>query len=181
MDRLLQLYPSTRSHGHACDSHDDHGRQYPWDRIGKENALGMRFAGDALAHLLIRRRRRSLRKLTCAARAKSRAQCLADFGSAGSIIGALCDERAKVDIAPLQISEVNDDLAADGLCCTRDSWTFVIGSPSRSRFSFGTTKILTQSKSYGRILCSTGCSGFSGCGDREGWISFHQQRCLEGI
>ena len=47
-----------------------------------------------------------------AAKAKSQGSMfgnLLSFG--GTLIGALCDERAKVDIAPLQTSEVNDDLA----------------------------------------------------------------------
>ena len=79
----------------------------------KENALGMRFAGDALSAYANKEAAEELAKAErAAARAKSRGSMFGSILSlGGSIIGALCDERAKVDIAPLQTSEVNDDLA----------------------------------------------------------------------
>ena len=79
----------------------------------KENALGMRFAGDALSAFANKEAAEKLAAAErAAARSKSRGSMIGGLLSlGGSIIGALCDERAKVDIAPLQTSEVNDDLA----------------------------------------------------------------------
>lgn len=79
----------------------------------KENALGMRFAGDALSAFA---NKEAAEKLAAAERAAARSKSRGSmFGSilslGGAVIGALCDERAKVDIAPLEVSEVNDDLA----------------------------------------------------------------------
>jgi len=79
----------------------------------KENALGMRFAGDALSAYASKEAAEELADAErSAARAKSRGSMFGNLLSlGGTLIGALCDERAKVDIAPLQNSEVNDDLA----------------------------------------------------------------------
>lgn len=79
----------------------------------KENALGMRFAGEALSAFANKEAAEKLAAAErAAARSKSRGSMIGGLLSlGGSIIGALCDERAKVDIAPLQTSEVNDDLA----------------------------------------------------------------------
>ena len=80
----------------------------------KENALGMRFAGDALSAYANKEAAEKLAAAErAAARAKSRGSMFGSLLSAGGAIlgGILCDERAKVDIAPLQTSEVNDDLA----------------------------------------------------------------------
>ena len=79
----------------------------------KENALGMRFAGEALSAFA---NKEAAEKLADAERraasAKSRGSMFGSLLSlGGTLVGALCDERAKVDIAPLQVSEVNDDLA----------------------------------------------------------------------
>ena len=73
----------------------------------------MRFAGDALSAFA---NKEAAEKLAAAERAAARSKSRGSmFGSilslGGAVIGALCDERAKVDIAPLQTSEVNDDLA----------------------------------------------------------------------
>ena len=83
----------------------------------KENALNMRFAGDALSAFANKEAAEKLAKAErAAARAKSRGSM---FGSILSTIGTIggaailaCDERFKEDMAPLQFSEVNDDLAA---------------------------------------------------------------------
>ena len=82
----------------------------------KENALGMRMAGDALSAFANKEAAEKLAKAErAAARAKSRGSM---FGSILSTIGTIggaailaCDERFKEDMAPLQTSEVNDDLA----------------------------------------------------------------------
>ena len=82
----------------------------------KENALNMRFAGDALSAFANKEAAEKLAKAErAAARAKSRGSM---FGSILSTIGTIggaailaCDERFKEDMAPLQTSEVNDDLA----------------------------------------------------------------------
>ena len=79
----------------------------------KENALGMRFAGDAIAHMPIKRLQKKLAKAERAAARKvswlNVWQSLRAASRRRSIIA--CDERFKEDMAPLQTSEVNDDLA----------------------------------------------------------------------
>ena len=83
----------------------------------KENALNMRFAGDALSAFA---NKEAAEKLAAAERAAARAKSRGSmFGSILSTIGTIggaailaCDERFKEDMAPLQVSEVNDDLAA---------------------------------------------------------------------
>ena len=83
----------------------------------KENALGMRFAGDALSAFA---NKEAAEKLAAAERAAARAKSRGSmFGSVLSTLGTIggaaimaCDERFKEDMAPLQVSEVNDDLAA---------------------------------------------------------------------
>ena len=79
----------------------------------KENEIGMRMAGDAIAAFVDQEAQKELIEAQkSAARKASRGSMIGGLLSlGGSIIGALCDERAKVDIAPLQVSEVNDDLA----------------------------------------------------------------------
>ena len=79
----------------------------------KENEIGMRMAGDALAAFVDQEAQKELIEAQkSAAKKASRGSMIGGLlGLGGSIIGALCDERAKVDIAPLQVSEVNDDLA----------------------------------------------------------------------
>ena len=79
----------------------------------KENQIGMRMAGDAIASFVEQENQKELIDAQKAAgRSASRGAMIGGLlGLGGGIIGALCDERAKVDIAPLQISEVNDDLA----------------------------------------------------------------------
>jgi|TARA_R100000027_G_C2230524_1_gene88967 hypothetical protein len=83
----------------------------------KENALGMRFAGDALSAYANKEAAEELAKAErAAARAKSRGSMFGSIlGTLGTLGGAAilaCDERFKEDMAPLQVSEVNDDLAA---------------------------------------------------------------------
>tara|TARA_Y100000592_G_scaffold2477_1_gene3757 strand:- start:9 stop:476 length:468 start_codon:yes stop_codon:yes gene_type:complete len=79
----------------------------------QENQVGMRMAGDAIAAFVDQERQKELIDAQkSAAKKASRGSMIGGLLSlGGSIIGALCDERAKVDIAPLQTSEVNDDLA----------------------------------------------------------------------
>ena len=79
----------------------------------KENEIGMRMAGDALAAFVEQEAQKELIEAQkSAARKAQKGSMIGGLLSlGGSIIGALCDERAKVDIAPLQTSEVNDDLA----------------------------------------------------------------------
>ena len=79
----------------------------------QENQVGMRMAGDAIAAFVDQEAQKELIDAQkSAARKASRGSMIGGLlGLGGSIIGALCDERAKVDIAPLQTSEVNDDLA----------------------------------------------------------------------
>ena len=79
----------------------------------QENQVGMRMAGDAIAAYVDQEAQKELIEAQkSAARKASRGSMIGGLlGLGGSIIGALCDERAKVDIAPLQVSEVNDDLA----------------------------------------------------------------------
>ena len=79
----------------------------------QENQVGMRMAGDAIAAYVDQEAQKELIEAQkSAARKASRGSMIGGLLSlGGSIIGALCDERAKVDIAPLQVSEVNDDLA----------------------------------------------------------------------
>ena len=79
----------------------------------QENQVGMRMAGDAIAAFVDQEAQKELIEAQkSAARKASRGSMIGGLlGLGGSIIGALCDERAKVDIAPLQTSEVNDDLA----------------------------------------------------------------------
>lgn len=79
----------------------------------KENEIGMRMAGDAIAAFVDQEAQKELIEAQkSAANKASRGSMIGGLlGLGGSIIGALCDERAKVDIAPLQTSEVNDDLA----------------------------------------------------------------------
>ena len=79
----------------------------------KENQIGMRMAGDALAAFVDQEAQKELIEAQkSAAKKASRGSMIGGLlGLGGSIIGALCDERAKVDMAPLQTSEVNDDLA----------------------------------------------------------------------
>ena len=79
----------------------------------KENEIGMRMAGDAIASYVDQEAAKKMMEAQMsAARKASRGSMIGGLlGLGGSIIGALCDERAKVDIAPLQVSEVNDDLA----------------------------------------------------------------------
>ena len=82
----------------------------------KENALGMRFAGDALSAFANKEAAEKLAAAErAAAKAKSRGSMFGSIlGTVGTIAGAaiLCDERLKEDMMPLQVSEVNDDLAA---------------------------------------------------------------------
>ena len=79
----------------------------------KENEIGMRMAGDALAAFVEQEAQKELIEAQkSAARKAQKGSMIGGLLSlGGSIIGALCDERAKVNIAPLQTSEVNDDLA----------------------------------------------------------------------
>ena len=79
----------------------------------KENEIGMRMAGDALAAFVDQESQKELIEAQkSAARKAQKGSMIGGLLSlGGSIIGALCDERAKVDMAPLQTSEVNDDLA----------------------------------------------------------------------
>ena len=79
----------------------------------QENQVGMRMACDAIAAFVDQERQKELIDAQkSAAKKASRGSMIGGLLSlGGSIIGALCDERAKVDIAPLQTSEVNDDLA----------------------------------------------------------------------
>ena len=79
----------------------------------KENEIGMRMAGDAIAAFVDQEAQKELIEAQkSAAKKASRGSMIGGLLSlGGSIIGALCDERAKVDMAPLQTSEVNDDLA----------------------------------------------------------------------
>jgi len=79
----------------------------------KENQLQMRFAGDAInAFANIESEKRRAEAERNAARSESQGSMIGGLLSlGGTLIGALCDERAKEDIAPLQTSEVNDDLA----------------------------------------------------------------------
>ena len=79
----------------------------------QENEIGMRMAGQALGAYVDQEAQKELIDAQKdAANKASRGSMLGGlFSLGGSIIGALCDERAKVDIAPLQVSEVNDDLA----------------------------------------------------------------------
>ena len=79
----------------------------------QENQIGMRMAGDAIAAFVDQEAQKELIDAQkSAARKASRGSMIGGLLSlGGSVIGALCDERAKVDIAPLQVSEVNDDLA----------------------------------------------------------------------
>ena len=83
----------------------------------KENALGMRMAGDALSAFANKEAAEKLAAAErAAARSKSRGSMLGGLLSAAGSIGAAaifaCDERFKEDMAPLQVSEVDDDLAA---------------------------------------------------------------------
>jgi hypothetical protein len=83
----------------------------------KENEIGMRMAGDAIAAFVDQEAQKELIEAQKSAAKKASRGGL--FGgllsAAGTIGGALimsgCDERFKVDMAPLQTSEVNDDLA----------------------------------------------------------------------
>ena len=80
----------------------------------KENEIGMRMAGDALAAFVDQEAQKELIEAQkSAAKKASRGSMFGSIlGVGGAILGGiLCDERAKVDIAPLQVSEVNDDLA----------------------------------------------------------------------
>ena len=80
----------------------------------KENEIGMRMAGDALAAFVDQEAQKELIEAqNSAAKKASRGSMFGSIlGVGGAILGGiLCDERAKVDIAPLQVSEVNDDLA----------------------------------------------------------------------
>ena len=80
----------------------------------KENEIGMRMAGDAIAAYVEQERQKELIDAQKdASRSASRGSLFGSLlGAGGAILGGiLCDERAKVDIAPLQVSEVNDDLA----------------------------------------------------------------------
>ena len=83
----------------------------------KEFATNMRMAGDALTSYAQTEAAKELAEAERkAAKSKSRGSMLGGLlSAAGSIGGALimsgCDERFKVDMAPLQTSEVNDDLA----------------------------------------------------------------------
>ena len=91
----------------------------------------MRMAGDAIAFRGPRGAKRTDRssEISCEESIKG----LNDWSPECSRFCAAaiaCDERFKEDMA-LQASEVNDDLAQMARC-TRDSWTFVIGSPSCS-------------------------------------------------
>ena len=83
----------------------------------KENEVGMRMAGDALASFVDQEAQKELIEAQKSAAKKASRGGL--FGgllsAAGTIGGALimsgCDERFKEDIAPLQTSEVNNDLS----------------------------------------------------------------------
>ena len=83
----------------------------------QENAIGMRMAGQALGAYVDQEAQKELIEAQKSAAKKASRGGL--FGgllsAAGTIGGALimsgCDERFKVDMAPLQTSEVNDDLA----------------------------------------------------------------------
>ena len=79
----------------------------------QENQVGMRMAGDAIAAFVDQEAQKELIEAQkSAARKASKGSMIGGLLSlGGSIIGALCDERAKMDIAPLQVSEVDDDLA----------------------------------------------------------------------
>jgi len=83
----------------------------------KENQLQMRFAGDAISAYA---NTEAAKKLAEAERKAASSRSKGSmFGSILSTLGTLggaaimagCDERFKEDIAPLQTSEVNDDLA----------------------------------------------------------------------
>ena len=82
----------------------------------KENEIGMRMAGDALAAFVDQEAQKELIEAQkSAAKKASRGSMLGGLLSAAGSLGAAaifaCDERFKVDMAPLQTSEVNDDLA----------------------------------------------------------------------
>ena len=79
----------------------------------KENEIGMRMAGDAIAAYVDQEAAKKMMEAQMsAARKASRGSMIGGLlGLGGSIIGALCDERAKVDIVPLQVCAVHDDLA----------------------------------------------------------------------
>ena len=79
----------------------------------QENQVGMRMAGDAIAAFVDQEAQKELidAQKSAAKKASKGSMIGGLLNLGGSIIGALCDERAKVDIAPLQVSEVNDDLA----------------------------------------------------------------------
>ena len=82
----------------------------------QENATGMRMAGQALGAFVDQEAQKELIEAQkSAARKASRGSMIGGLLSAAGSLGAAaifaCDERFKEDIAPLQTSEVNDDLA----------------------------------------------------------------------
>ncbi len=83
----------------------------------KENTLGIRMAGDALSAFANKEAAERLAKAErSAAKSKSRGSRFGSILQTAGTLGAAaifaCDERFKEDMAPLQVSEVNDDLAA---------------------------------------------------------------------
>ncbi len=83
----------------------------------KENTLGIRMAGDALSAFANKEAAERLAKAErSAAKSKSRGSMFGSILQTAGTLGAAaifaCDERFKEDMAPLQVSEVNDDLAA---------------------------------------------------------------------
>ena len=96
---------------------DTLGGSYIGSSPEKENEVGMRMAGDALAAFVDQEAQKELIEAQKSAAKKASRGGL--FGgllsAAGTIGGALimsgCDERFKEDIAPLQTSEVDNDLA----------------------------------------------------------------------
>ena len=83
----------------------------------KEFATDMRMAGDALTSYAQTEAAKKLAEAERrAAKAKSRGSIFGSILGAAAQLGSAaifaCDERFKEDIAPLQTSEVNDDLAA---------------------------------------------------------------------
>ena len=83
----------------------------------QENQVGMRMAGDAIAAFVDQEAQKELIEAQKSASKKaSRGGLLGGLlSAAGTIGGAVimsgCDERFKEDIAPLQTSEVDNDLA----------------------------------------------------------------------
>lgn len=82
----------------------------------KENEIGMRMAGDALGMYAQQKAQKELIDAQkAAARKAQRGSLFGGLLSAAGSLGAAaifaCDERFKEDMAPLQTSEVNDDLA----------------------------------------------------------------------